>query len=280
MLLASVRALRPKQWIKNALVFSAPAAAGALSTNLAHVLIGFFGFICASSLGYLINDWVDRTHDAEHPKKKSRPFASRVLGLPHLLTLLFILALGIAWSCWVLPINFIYSMLAYLTITASYSLYIKALPVTEMLWLALGFLIRAVAGSAIIKESPTGWFVVAVFFGSLYVVSAKRISEIRSHHGGGTRKVLGQYTLPFLNIVLTISIAVTLLTYALWVFAVHGSSSIAQMTIVPFTLSVLLYAYHAEGDNAESPEDLVLKDPVLLTSVAFTIIPLMIVFRN
>jgi len=279
-LTAVVKALRPKQWIKNLLVLAAPAAAGVLTQNMPHLVLGVIGFVCASSFGYLINDWVDRQYDAKHPKKKTRPFASKKLGVPHLISLLAVLTALIVYVCWLLPIHFTYVVCVYLAVTLSYSLYLKSLPVTEMVWLALGFLLRAIAGSAIIQKSPTGWFLVAVFFGAIYVVTAKRIAEIRSEHEGSTRSVLRNYSLPFLNVVFTVSIAVTLLTYALWVFAVHANSAIAQLTIVPFSLSVLLYAYHAETDDAEAPEDLLFKDPVLLLSIAFTVFPLLWVFKR
>jgi decaprenyl-phosphate phosphoribosyltransferase len=279
-LTAVIKALRPKQWIKNLLVLAAPAAAGVLTQNISHLFLGLMGFICASSFGYLINDWVDRPSDAKHPRKKNRPFASQKIGLRHLIGLLALLTVLIVYACLLLPTHFTLVIAAYLAVTLSYSLYLKSLPVTEMVWLALGFLLRAIAGSAIIQKSPTGWFLVAVFFGAIYVVTAKRIAEIRSEHVGSTRSVLRQYSLPFLNVILTVSIAITLLTYALWVFAVHANSAIAQLTIVPFSLSVLLYAYHAETDDAEAPEDLLFKDPVLLLGIAFTVLPLLWVFKQ
>jgi len=280
MIMAAVKALRPKQWVKNILVFAAPAAAGLLSPNFAHVAIGFVGFACASSFGYVINDWIDRENDSRHPKKQSRPFASKKLGLAELLFLLALLVSGIVVCCAFLPVKYSLCVLTYGFITISYSIYIKNIPVTELIWLALGFLIRAIAGSAIIEKSPTGWFVVAVFFGAIYVVTAKRIAELRSNHSGNTRQVLEAYALPYLNIVLTVSMGVTLLTYALWVFAVHSESALAQMTIIPFTLAVLLYAYHAETDKAEAPEDLILKDPSLIACAIFTAIPLLVVFSK
>ena len=280
MLRQTLRALRPKQWMKNLLVLAAPAAAGVLTQDILHLALGLMGFICASSFGYIINDWVDRQKDAKHPKKKNRPFASQKLGILHLIWLLAVLTALIVYVCWLLPTHFTFVILVYLAVTVSYSLYIKSRPVTEMVWLALGFLLRAIAGSAIIEKSPTGWFLVAVFFGAIYVVTAKRIAEIRSEYDGSTRSVLRKYSLPFLNVVFTVSIAVTLLTYALWVFAVHANSAIAQLTIVPFSLSVLLYAYHAETDDAETPEDLLFKDPVLLLGIAFTVLPLLWVFKR
>ena len=271
-------ALRPKQWVKNVLLFTAPAAAGVLNQEIMNLVLGFTGFVCASSLGYLINDWIDRLNDFKHPQKKSRPFASGDLNVNHLFFLLALLSLAIGLVCYRLPISFSYAILSYVFVSVLYTVYIKNLPVTEIIWLSLGFLLRAIAGSMIIERNPTGWFLVVVFFGSIFIVVTKRIAEKRAGHLWKTRNVLDEYSLQFLNSVLVVAISITLMTYALWIFAVHGDSSIAQLSIISFTTSVLLYAYHAEFDNAEAPEDLVTKDPLIVICAAFTIVSVLIVF--
>jgi decaprenyl-phosphate phosphoribosyltransferase len=276
----AIKALRPKQWVKNLLVLAAPVASGLFIEEIQKSLLGVLGFIFASSIGYLVNDWMDRKRDALHPVKKDRPFASERLKLPHLLLMLTMLIAGTSWICLILPSNYTFMILLYLFITLSYTIYVKELAVTEIVWLALGFLVRAVAGSAIIEEAPTGWFVLSVFFGAIYIATTKRIAESRSNHAHNTRKVLSNYNLNFLNVILTVSISITLLTYALWVFAVHGDSSVVQLTIIPFTLIVLLYAYRAETGNAETPEELVMKDPILLLGALATFVPLVIVFSK
>ena len=275
-----IRAIRPKQWIKNLLVLAAPVASGLFIEQLWKSVLGVIGFICASSIGYLLNDWMDRKSDVLHPLKRNRPFASGKLKLGHAIVVLIPLFAVTILICSALPKNYTYVILLYFVITFSYTLYIKNIPVTEIVWLAMGFLARAIAGSAIIEEAPTGWFVVAVFFGSIFIAVTKRIAELRSNHINSTRKVINSYSLSFLNVILTASVSITLLTYALWVFAVHGNSSLVQLTIIPFTLTVFLYAYHAETDKAEVPEELVMKDPVLLICAALTFAPLMIVFTK
>jgi decaprenyl-phosphate phosphoribosyltransferase len=160
-------------------------------------------------------------------------------------------------------------------ITISYTLKIKNLPVVEMIWLASGFLVRAIAGSAIIQEPPTGWFIVSVGFGALFIVSAKRLSELKNKHEIQTRKVISQYNEKFLNLVLASSVSIALLTYSLWVFQVHPDSFLAQFTILPFTLSIFRYAWYCESGDAESPETLIYGDKILIISSLAIVISLM-----
>ena len=170
-----------------------------------------------------------------------------------------------------------FAIIVYLLITISYTLLVKNLPVVEMIWLASGFLIRAIAGSAIIQEAPTGWFVVAVGFGALFIVSAKRLAELKNNHSNLTRIVISQYKENFLNRVLTTSASITLLTYSLWVFQVHPNSVLAQFTILPLTLSILLYSWHSENGDTESPENIIYKDKLIVLSGLTVVISLLFV---
>jgi decaprenyl-phosphate phosphoribosyltransferase len=272
----TVRALRPKQWTKNLLVAAAPIAAGQFNLEAKNIAIGLIGFCAASSFGYLLNDWKDRRADSNHPKKKLRPFASGELNFKSLVILLSVCIVVMVLACIDLPNKFTLSILVYLFITVSYTLIIKSIPVLEMLWLSSGFLIRAIAGSVIIQEPPTGWFVVTVGFGALFIVSAKRLGELKSNYDRVTRKVIDMYNLSFLNTVLTASLTITLLTYSLWVFQIHPNSVFAQFTILPFSLSIFIYTWQCETGDAESPENLILSNKMILLSALATIFPLLI----
>lgn len=277
MLLEFLKALRPKQWIKNLLVASAPIAAGQVFQIPIEITIGVLGFIAASSFGYLINDWIDKEIDKSHTKKKKRPFASGKLTKIHLHQLLIIMFLIMLASCLILPKGYSVTILIYLFITISYSLKVKKTPVLEMIWLSSGFLVRAIAGSTIIQESPTGWFIVSTGFGALFIVSAKRLAELKNTTLIEKRSVVTKYNENFLNTVLTTSISITLLTYSLWVFEVHPNSILAQFSILPFSLSIFLYAWHCEIGDAEVPESLIFKDKLVILSVFATVLPLFLV---
>lgn len=272
-----IRATRPKQWIKNLLVMVAPIAAGDLFNRFSEIILGLIGFVSSSIIGYLVNDWLDQESDREHHSKRFRPFASKELGISSLVILLVLNTVVTSSICLLLPKAFMLSIIAYVSVTISYSIVIKSRPVLEILWLSLGFLIRAIAGSAIIQKNPTGWFLLSVFFGAIFVVSAKRMAEMRTSRNKQTRSVLMKYNESFLNLVLTSAVSITLLTYSLWVFEVHPDSVPAQLTIFPFALSVFLYSNYCENGEAESPENLIYKDKMILFSMTATILPLALI---
>lgn len=269
-------ALRPMQWAKNVLVAAAPLAAGLIFDSYKKVFLGVIAFTFASSFGYLLNDWQDKERDAKHPTKRRRPFASKELREKDLfLLILFCSSMSILTS-FSLPLYFVLSLITYVAVTISYTLFIKKIAVLEMIWLSLGFLIRALAGSALIHEKPTGWFITAVFFGAMFVVSNKRAAELKK--GDGTRSVLNLYSQDFLRQVSTISAAITVLTYCLWVFQIHPESVFAQLSILSVTFSIFIYLHQTDYDNAEKPEQILLLNPYLRFSAISTLILLSLVF--
>jgi decaprenyl-phosphate phosphoribosyltransferase len=280
MLYALWWSVRPKQWVKNLLLLAAPMAAGVPFVEYRKVALGILCFTLSSILGYLLNDWLDRGRDSLHETKKNRPFASGRLGLLHL-TLIFVPGLILlTYLSLLLNREFRFAVFIYLLITFSYSIKVKTIPVLELIWLSSGFLIRAIAGSAIIELPPSGWFIVSVLFGSLTIVSMKRMAEKKNLNSAATRKVLTNYSEEYLRMVWTVSIGITVLTYALWIYEIHGESVPAQASIVIFTLSVLLYAQSIDSKDAEEPETLVLKSPLLVMCVLLNISILIGVFYN
>lgn len=269
--------MRPKQWIKNLLVAAAPIAAGNFFKEIDQIIMGVSGFISASIIGYLVNDWLDQDADRMHFRKKFRPFASKQVTLKSFIVLLILNFTFTLNICLFLPLEYTYTILVYLIITLTYSFYVKKKPVVEMLWLATGFLIRAIAGSTINKESPTGWFLVSVWFGALFIISAKRVAELKRNQISHTRQVINDYNQSFLDLVLTSSVSITLLTYSLWVFQTYPGSILAQFSILPFALSIYLYSWHCEIGDAESPENLVYTDKLIIMSAITTVVPLAIV---
>lgn len=272
------RTVRPKQWIKNLLLLAAPMAAGVPFSEYGYVALGIICFILASILGYLVNDWLDRERDSLHAKKQHRPFASGKLGLPHLIFIFSLCLTALVGLSFAFTATFQLSIAIYLLISISYSIKVKNVPVLELVWLSSGFLTRAIAGSIIIGSPPSGWFILSVLFGSMTIVSAKRIAEIKNSNSTNTRLVLNAYSEEYLRSVWVISIGISVLTYALWIFEVHGASIPAQATIVIFTLNVLLYAHIIDTEDAEEPESLLLKSPVLLSSILLNIAILVGVF--
>jgi decaprenyl-phosphate phosphoribosyltransferase len=269
-------ALRPRQWIKNLLIVAAPLAAEQFFQNILQMVLGLISFIFISSLGYVVNDYTDRLFDREHPKKKTRLFASGEFSFKHFI-ILIVICFSIATTPLIfLPSNFSICLLIYLFITLSYSFFIKHIPVLEMMWLSSGFLVRALAGSAIINQPPTGWFICLIFFGSMFMVSGKRLAEAQKSKSFITRKVVNLYSPSFLNTISITSLSITLITYCLWVFEVHPSSVIIQVSILTFTYTMMMYLFSSDSGDAEIPEMLLFSNRFLILGIITTLFLLLI----
>ena len=273
-------ALRPKQWTKNLLIFAAPIAAREFTENFSLLILAFICFISSSSFGYLINDWMDKDKDAKHPDKKLRPFASGKLSRKHLSVLLLICLFGIAVPCLFLGSKFTIVSLSYVFVTFLYSIRIKSIPVIEMFWLSTGFLIRGVAGSVVISNNPTSWFLITIFFGALFLVSTKRLSEIVNVEPSAYRTVVNYYTKEYLSLVTAIAATTTIVTYAIWAIQEHPGSSIVLLSLFSFSAFIFSYLLKSKERLAQEPETLLFSDLPILLSFVTTIILLCLVFYS
>jgi decaprenyl-phosphate phosphoribosyltransferase len=173
-------ALRPRQWLKNLLVFAAPLAAGQVFVPdiLLPTVIAFVAFCLVSSATYLINDVRDIEVDRQHPTKRTRPIAAGQVKVPVAIgtaAVLTVAALAIAW--WDRP-ELAGVVLAYFAFTLSYSLALKNEPVIELALLAMGFLLRAIAGGIASNLPISQWFLIVAGFGSLFMAAGKRYCEL------------------------------------------------------------------------------------------------------
>lgn len=273
---ALIAALRPKQWLKNVLVFAAPLAAGSIfQPDVLLPTIGAFVVFClASSATYLINDVRDVEADRVHPTKQHRPIAAERLSVRSAIiasALLVVIALALAW--WISP-ALLGVVVAYLVFTLAYSLTLKHEPVIELALLAMGFLLRAVAGAAAADLAISQWFLIVAAFGSLFMATGKRFSELERHLQAGeepARRSLAGYSPGFLRFVLATSAAVTITAYCLWAFEVGQAPSTlpwAQWSVLPFVLAMLRYGAAIDRGAAEAPEEAALHDRVLLILAA------------
>lgn len=267
-------AMRPKQWLKNVLVFAAPLAAGALFEPdvLWPTLGAFVAFCLISSATYLINDVRDVEADRSHPTKSARPIAAGTLSVPTAVGAAIVLALVSLGLAFFISTALLGVVIAYLVFTIAYSLWFKHEPVIELALLALGFLLRAVAGAAAANLPISQWFLIVAAFGSLFMATGKRFSELQRHERDNTgerpqRRSLSGYTMGFLGFVLATSASVTIAAYCLWAFEVGQAPSTlpwAQWSVLPFVLALLRYGATIYRGAAETPEDALLADRVLL----------------
>lgn len=270
---AWLSALRPRQWAKNVLVFAAPLGAGRLfEIDVLLPSIGaFVAFCLISSATYLVNDVRDVEADRVHPKKQHRAIASGRLSVAAAISTAVVFAVAALALSWLIQPALAGVVAAYAVVTLTYSLLLKHEPVVELALLAVGFLLRAIAGGAASDLPISQWFLIVAGFGSLFMAAGKRFSELeRARREGGEatlRRSLAGYTPGYLRFVWAVSAAVTITAYCLWAFDVAQTPSSfpwAQWSVVPFVLAILRYAVDIDRGEAEAPEDAALGDRVLL----------------
>lgn len=286
--LALLTALRPRQWIKNGLVFLPflfavdlawnPSALEDVPALLFQVLLAALAFCALSGGVYLFNDLLDRESDRNHPTKRHRPLASGQVGTALALSSLFVLSLaGVAVLALVKPLLGAVGIL-YLSINLVYSLGFKRLVVIDVLLVASGYVIRTVVGALVIGVDPSPWLYTTTGAAALFVVLGKRYAEVRlaGEDQGAQRHVLRQYPPAFVGQLLNISAGTALVSYALYTIeAANLPDNDAMLLTIPlvcFGLFRFLYLVHT-SDQAEYPELLIAKDlPMVLSVLAWLIV--------
>jgi decaprenyl-phosphate phosphoribosyltransferase len=265
--MALVVALRPRQWLKNVLVFAAPLAAGSIFEPdvLVPSLIAFVVFCLISSATYLINDVRDVEADRAHPTKSRRPIPVGDLPVSIAIGAAIVLAIVSLAIALAVSLSLFGVVLAYAVFTLAYSLFLKHEPVIELALLSLGFLLRAIAGGAAADLPISPWFLIVAAFGSLFMAAGKRFSELErsADSDAPRRRSLDGYTATYLRFVWGLAAAVTITAYCLWAFEVGLADSSfpwSQWSVLPFVLAILRYALDVDRAEAEAPEDVVLRD--------------------
>lgn len=269
------RGMRPRQWIKNLLVFMAPAAAGVLGEWHTTVrVVGAFVVFCVVASGtYLVNDVIDADSDRHHPVKRRRPVASGALRPRTALGAgASLIAIAIAGAVFIGPWGLAVVIGSYAALSIAYSLRLKREPVVELAVVASCFVLRAVAGGVVAHVPLSNWFVVFTSFAALFVVTGKRCAEHArlGQDRGEHRQVLDEYTQSFLKSTLTISATVTVASYCLWAFErtgllAHAGNEVVwvELTVIPLVLAVLHIFRLLDAGKGGEPEQLALHDHVL-----------------
>jgi decaprenyl-phosphate phosphoribosyltransferase len=265
---ALLRAVRPRQWVKNLLVVAAPLAAGKVGDGdvIAATLLALVSFCCASSAVYLVNDTLDRDADRLHPTKRLRPIASGALPVPVALTSAGVLATAALAVGWLADPELAALLAAYVLLQVLYAARLKHEPVLDIAIVAAGFLMRAVAGGIAAELPLSQWFLLVSGFGSLFIVAGKRYSELHTLGSeAGTRRSLVRYTDTYLRFVWSTAAGATVISYSLWAFEEVSDTGVPWHTIsiAPFLMGLLRYAVDVDAGTAAEPEDIVLRDRVL-----------------
>ncbi|MDC3331872.1 decaprenyl-phosphate phosphoribosyltransferase [Ilumatobacter sp.] len=269
MIAAMLRAMRPKQWLKNVLVFAAPGAAGVLDTpsELWTTVIVFAAFCLAASGIYVWNDLNDLEADRAHPTKRNRPFAAGLVPLGVARTMGVVLPLAAlvvagATGRWE-PVAVVAT---YILLTLSYTFWLKEVAIIDLLAVASGFVLRAAGGAVAVDVPMSRWFVLCVTFGSLFIVVGKRYAELQEVGvGSKTRATLDMYTPGFLRMLLSVSLGGALISYCVWAFETAEGARFPfyELSVVPMITALFRYLLVLERGEGSAPEEVFMSDRVL-----------------
>jgi decaprenyl-phosphate phosphoribosyltransferase len=267
---ALLRAARPKQWVKNVLVFAAPGAAGVLDNGdyLWRAVVMFVAFCMVSSGTYYWNDLLDVHHDRNHPVKRHRPIASGALNLGVARVAGTLLLGGGIALAFVPSRKAGVAAAVYVVITVSYSAVLKHIAVVDLVAVASGFIVRAVGGAVAVGVPLSTWFLLTTSFASLFIVTGKRYAELRElGDATSVRATLEEYSLGFLRIVLSVSCGAALVSYCLWAFdtkEIAGTTwPFYELSIVPMATAMLRYTLILEQGHGAAPEEIFAVDRTL-----------------
>jgi decaprenyl-phosphate phosphoribosyltransferase len=266
---AALAVTRPRQWLKNGLILAAAGAAGALGHDDVpiRVTVAFAAFCLLSGGIYAINDVRDRHEDRMHPRKCRRPVASGALraDLALLLGAGLILA-GVLICTAVRPLLGLVGA-SYVVLTLSYTFVWREIVLFDLVAIAGGFVLRAVAGGVAAPVTLSRWFLLVVTAAAVMVAAGKRLAELRRTErlGAPRRRVLEHYTPEVLTALLAGCGLVALVAYAMWAAALPSVHGIPwrPLTVVPFAACLLRYVLLVRAGAGETPEELVLGDRVL-----------------
>ena len=273
---ALTQALRPAQWVKNGFVF----AALIFSENLfnrelaGRVAIATLLFSIVASAFYLLNDVLDAKEDRRHPAKCSRPVASERLSTQAALAAALILGAGGLAAAWLLDFSFFLVLGTYALLSGLYSAFLKHVMLLDVFIVAAGFVCRVVAGGVVIHVEISSWLIVCTTMLAVFLALTKRRHELVSlgAEAGNHRASLAHYTPYFLDQLIGIVTAATVMSYSLYTLSEDAMTKFPGKRLeltIPFVLLGIfryLYLVHqaSEGGN---PTKLLLTDRVLIAVV-------------
>jgi decaprenyl-phosphate phosphoribosyltransferase len=271
-----LRACRPRQWSKNLLVLAAPCAAGVIDRPVvAAQVAGAFIVLCLlSSATYLVNDVRDREQDRLHPRKRARPVAAGSMSSRTALRAAAVLTLVGEGLASAIDLKLAAVGAGYLLLTASYTLWWRNVVVLDIVAIAAGFVLRALAGGVATDIYLSRWFVIVTACCAVFLVAAKRYAELDAHAlRPPARATLARYSAGKLRLTLAAAAGVAIVAYTSWAFTRPVHIVWYGLSIAPFVLWLARYASLLGTGTGEAPEELILRDRVLLAlSVAWTVL--------
>jgi 4-hydroxybenzoate polyprenyltransferase len=282
-----IRLARPRHWVKNGFVLAPMLFVRPESVDEAmfRAFIAFASFSLLASAVYCVNDVIDAAADREHPTKRLRPVASgRVSPALALAWGALLAAASVTLVVLLLNGGFSLALAAYGANNVVYNALLKRRGIADIISIALGFVIRLVAGSMAIGVDPSSWLLVCGFSLALFLGFGKRRSELSlAESGVKYRPALLGYSTTKLDSLMSISASLTLMSYMLYTVApetqrVHGTANLVY-TVPPVFYAVFRYIFKVQEARGESPEELILSDWVMQATAAAWAVSVLFVLR-
>jgi decaprenyl-phosphate phosphoribosyltransferase len=263
--------MRPKQWVKNIFVLAPLLFSGQFVSMpaIGQALFAVILFSFAASATYIVNDIKDLESDRRHPRKsKTRPLAAGTLSVPVAFVVLCLLYTVLLYGWFVAP-RVLAVILGYLLLNFAYTFVFKYQPVVDIFIIAIGFVLRVVAGAFALGLALSGWMLVTTLCLALYLAAVKRRQEL-SQNGTDGRKVLEKYSIALVDRYAEMSATSALVFYSMFVMSARPQLVIT----VPLVLfGIFRYWYVVEElDGGESPTDALLADLQLLLTVVLWVL--------
>jgi decaprenyl-phosphate phosphoribosyltransferase len=269
--------LRPRQWVKNVAVLVVPLAVdpAALVSHASWAVATLVTFTAASAAVYVLNDWLDRKQDRLHPVKRHRPLASGQIGPLGALLLSAGCLTVLATSGALTPLPVRAAVAGYAVLNLAYCLALKHYPLVDVSVVAVGFVLRAVAGCLAMAAPFDPTLIICVYCACLLMSLGKRRQELVTANLRGEatarRPALTGYSVPLLDQLMTVLLAATLISYELFVLsAPHPHAAVLAVVTVPFAVFALcryqqLVAMHRSG--GEPGRDVLTDAPLVINGV-------------
>ena len=282
MLFNYIHLLRPKHWIKNLFVF----AALIFSLNLFNIvkliasLQAFFAFCLASSFVYIINDIIDIEQDRRHPNKRNRPIASGKISIRNAKIIGVICLIISITLAYFVNLSTLIIITVYIFVNIFYSMKIKNVVILDVMFIALGFILRMIAGATAIEVSFSNWILLTTFCISLFLGFGKRRGEMllaNNNTQENTKFVLKLYSMQFLDYMIISSVTLTIISYALYTIdsevikRFETDKLIYTVPLVIYGIFRYLYVIYRSENNGD-PTEVVLKDKSIISVVLLWIL--------
>ncbi|GBF48601.1 phosphoribose diphosphate:decaprenyl-phosphate phosphoribosyltransferase [Leptospira ryugenii] len=290
MLILYLRLMRLPQWIKNLILF-----AGLIFSKkvfeldaLGKVSLAFFFFSLVASSQYVFNDFLDREEDAKHPEKKHRPIASGELDVGIALAITGIILPFALIGSYLLSVPFFFLTIFYLGFNIIYSKVLKHIVILDVMSISIGFVLRAIAGALVIGVQFSNWLLLCTFMLALFWGFSKRRGEISilKDQAGKHRKILQEYSIEFLDLMMAIVATLTLVSYVMYTVSPTTAKSLGTEHMV-YTVPIVVYAIFRSlyiiyiKNMGHDPTRAILTDKaVLVSGVLWLLLVLSLMFGN